>query len=216
MNIKAFTVNPFGVNAFVLSNSAKEAILIDPSFLSEVERTEIGNYIQSNGLKVCRALNTHLHLDHILGNTFVEKKFGTKVEAHKDDEFLLAFQEQQSAMYGLSIREPAGPLGNYLNEGDIVRIGSESDTIELRVIHIPGHSPGGLAFFFEGDKNQGPILFSGDILFNGGMGRTDLFGGNEEALVSGIKNKLFTLPPETIVYPGHGPKTTIGTEKEWF
>ena len=217
MNIKQFVFNPFGVNAYILSNSNGETILIDPSASNAREQAALSDYIKSENLKVCRNLNTHLHLDHVLGNAFVERTFGIKAEAHKDDTFLLDAQKEQSQMFGLPCNDPAPALGNNLDEGDIVELAE----IKLQVIHVAGHSPGGLAFYcatpgeVNGQKAP-PLLFPGDILFAGSRGRSDLFGGDEFALVSGIKSKLLTLPSETIVFPGHGPFTTIGDEKRWY
>ncbi|WP_407441287.1 MBL fold metallo-hydrolase [Fibrobacter sp.] len=210
MNIKQFVFNPFGVNCYVLSNSAGDAILIDPSVSNEHEQEALSGYIADAGLSIRRVLNTHLHLDHVLGNAFVERKFGVKAEAHEEDNFLLDLQEEQSQMFGLPVEEIAPPLGGFLAEGDTVEIPG----IKLHVIHVAGHSPGGIAFFCEDDST--PILFPGDILFAGSMGRADLFGGDEDALVSGIKNKLLTLPGETHVLPGHGPSTTIEDERRSF
>ena len=218
MNLKAFTFNSFGVNGFVLSNDAGDAILIDPSAGSEQEEQALARYIETNHLTVRHLLNTHLHLDHVLGNAFVAKTYGVQPEAHEEDAFMLDLQEEQSEMFGLPLRKPSPALGNYLAEGDTVEI----DGIKLQVIHVAGHSPGGIAFFCEnpgevnGQKNVPPLLFPGDILFAGSRGRSDLFGGDEEALVSGIKSKLLTLPKETVVFPGHGPMTTIGDESRWY
>ena len=218
MNIKQFVFNPFGVNCYIQSNSNGEAILIDPSVSNAREQAALADYIKSENLKVCRNLNTHLHLDHVLGNAFVERTYGIKAEAHKDDTFLLEAQKEQSQLFGLPCNDLAPALGNYLNEGDIVEIAE----IKLQVIHVAGHSPGGLAFFCEnpgkvnGQDNVPPLLFPGDIIFAGSRGRSDLYGGDEFALVSGIKSKLLTLPAETVVFPGHGPSTTIGNEKMWY
>lgn len=234
MKIKQFVFNPFGVNCFVLSNNANEAILIDPSVSNASERNALAEYIEKADLKVRRVLNTHLHLDHVLGNAFVERTFGVKAEAHEEDNFLLDLQEEQSMMFGLPCKDPAPALGGFLAEGDVVEIPG----IKLHVIHVAGHSPGGIAFYCEnaneGEPGNGandmatekasaadsakpmPVLFPGDILFAGSMGRADLFGGDEESLILGIKNKLLTLPSETIVFPGHGPSTTIENERRWF
>lgn len=232
MKIKQFVFNPFGVNCFVLSNNAGDAILIDPSVSNASERNALAEYIEKADLKVRRVLNTHLHLDHVLGNAFVERTFGIKAEAHEEDNFLLDLQEEQSQMFGLPVEEIAPPLGNFLAEGDVVEIPG----IKLHVIHVAGHSPGGIAFYCEnaneeigadaeGTASEGaatkeaktvPVLFPGDILFAGSMGRSDLFGGDEESLISGIKNKLLPLPGETVVLPGHGPSTTIENERRWF
>lgn len=217
MNIKQFVFNPFGVNCYILSNSNGEAILIDPSASNAREQAALADYIKTENLKVCRNLNTHLHLDHVLGNAFVERTYGIKAEAHKDDEFLLGLQNEQAQMFGLPCNDIAPALGKNLDEGDIVELAE----IKLQVIHVAGHSPGGLAFYcatlgeVNGQKAP-PLLFPGDILFAGSRGRSDLYGGDELALVSGIKSKLLTLPSETIVFPGHGPFTTIGDEKRWY
>ena len=218
MKFKPFVFNPFGVNGFVLSNDAGDAILIDPSVSSEQEEQALARYIEQNHLTVRRLLNTHLHLDHVLGNAFVAKTYGVQPEAHEEDAFLLDLQEEQSQMFGLPMREHSPGLGNYLAEGDAVEVPG----IRLQVIHVAGHSPGGIAFYCEnpgevnGQENVPPLLFPGDILFAGSRGRSDLFGGDEDALVSGIKSKLLTLPKETVVFPGHGPMTTIGDEARWY
>ena len=240
MLFKHFVFNPFGVNSFVLSNDKGDAILIDPSVSNQREQDALATYIKDNNLTVRHLLNTHLHLDHVLGNAFVERTYGVKAEAHQEDEFLLDLQEEQSDMYGLQFEEAAPPLGDYIAEGDTVGV----EGIELQVIHVAGHSPGGVAFYLPSSdvtlnqtdvtqsptgvilnpvgvknlarQNTPPLLFSGDILFAGSMGRSDLFGGDEEALISGIKNKLLTLPAETYVFPGHGPSTVIKDERENF
>ena len=199
MVIKQFVVNPFGVNCFILSNDAGDAILIDPSVSSEQEEQALARYIEQNHLTVRHLLNTHLHLDHVLGNAFVANKYGVQPEAHEEDAFLLDLQEEQSQLFGLPMREPSPGLGNYLAEGDAVGVAG----ISLQVIHVAGHSPGGIAFFC-------------DIIFAGSRGRSDLFGGDETALVSGIKSKLLTLPGDTAVFPGHGPATCITDEKRWY
>jgi glyoxylase-like metal-dependent hydrolase (beta-lactamase superfamily II) len=217
MNIKQFVVNPFGVNCFVLSNDAGDAILIDPSVSNEREEEALTRYIEQNHLTVRHLLNTHLHLDHVLGNAFVARKYGVLLEAHEEDAFLLDLQEEQSQMFGLPMREPSPGLGNTLAEGDAVEVPG----IRLQVFHIAGHSPGGIAFYCEnpGEVNgqkAPPLLFPGDIMFAGSRGRSDLFGGDDHALVSGIKSKLLPLPDDTVVFPGHGPTTTIGDEKMWY
>lgn len=208
MHLQKFTVNPFGVNAYLLWNDSGEGILIDPSVSSPAEQSWLAEFIQSKGITIKRAVNSHLHLDHVLGNAFVERTFGIEMEAHEEDNFLLDLQEEQSQMFGLPCNDPAPALGSFLAEGDSVDVPG----IQLKVLHIAGHSPGGIALYCEKEG----VLFSGDILFCGGMGRADLFGGDETALIEGIKTKLLTLPENTVVYPGHGPSTTIGNEKPWF
>lgn len=218
MLLQQFVFNSFGVNGFVLGGDTSEAILIDPSAGREPERKALADYIETKGLKVRHLLNTHLHLDHVLGNAFVARNYGVQPEAHEEDAFLLDLQEEQSGMFGLPMEEASPALGNYLAEGDIVEVPG----IRLQVIHVAGHSPGGIAFYCEnpgevnGQKDVPPLLFPGDILFAGSRGRSDLFGGDEDALVKGIKEKLLVLPEDTIVFPGHGPSTTIGDERRWY
>jgi len=218
MLLQQFVFNSFGVNGFVLGGDTGEAILIDPSAGREAERKALADYIETKGLKVRHLLNTHLHLDHVLGNAFVARTYGVQPEAHEEDAFLLDLQEEQSGMFGLPMEEDSPALGNYLAEGDVVEVPG----IRLQAIHVAGHSPGGIAFYCEspgevnGQKDVPPLLFPGDILFAGSRGRSDLFGGDEDALVKGIKEKLLVLPEDTIVFPGHGPSTTIGDERRWY
>ena len=150
-------------------------------------------------------LNTHLHLDHIFGNPFMLKEFGLKAEANQADEFWIEEAPKQSRIFGSQLKEQPVPLGGYLHDGDIVTFGHT----HLECIHVPGHSPGSLVFYCAADH----CMFSGDVLFQGSIGRADLTGGNFDELIEGICSRLFILPNDTVVYPGHGAPTTIGTEK---
>ena len=150
-------------------------------------------------------LNTHLHLDHIFGNPFMLKEFGLKAEANQADEFWIDEAPKQSRMFGFQLPEPPVPLGTYLHDGDIITFGHT----ELEAIHVPGHSPGSLVYYCAAEH----CMFSGDVLFQGSIGRADLAGGNFDELIEHICSRLFILPNETVVYPGHGAPTTIGTEK---
>ena len=150
-------------------------------------------------------LNTHLHLDHIFGNPFLLREFGWKAEANQADEFLLEEAPKQSRMFGFHLQEKTVPLGKYLHDGDIITFGHT----QLEAIHVPGHSPGSLVYYCASEH----CMFSGDVLFQGSIGRADLAGGNFDQLIENICSRLFVLPNETIVYPGHGAPTTIGIEK---
>lgn len=205
MTIKCFEFNMFPVNTYVLSDETDEAVIIDAGCYYEDEQEKLRQYIERNGLKVKHLLNTHLHLDHIFGNAFVERKYGVKPEASAEDEFLLPKLKEYCHMFGFELNEETPPIGKYLKEGDEVSFGN---TV-LTVIEAPGHSPGSLVFYSE--KNN--CMFCGDVLFRGSIGRTDLDKGDYHQLVNSIKNKLFTLPDQTIVYTGHGESTTIGNEK---
>ncbi|WP_338158734.1 MBL fold metallo-hydrolase [uncultured Phocaeicola sp.] len=205
MKIKRFEFNMFPVNCYVLSDDTKEAVIIDAGCFYPDEQQELKRYITDNNLKVTHLLNTHLHLDHVFGNPFVKREFGLQAEAHKADEFLLNQVSDQCRMFGFEINEPAVPLGRYIEDKELIRFGNTT----LEAIHVPGHSPGGLVFYAASAQ----CMFSGDVLFNGSIGRSDLSGGDFTALRNGIINRLFVLPDETTVYPGHGDATTIGREK---
>lgn len=206
MKIKRFEFNMFPVNCYVLSEeTSKEAVVIDAGCFYEEEKQALKKYIIENGLAVKRLLNTHLHLDHIFGNPFMLKEFGLQAEANQEDEFWLNEAANQARMFGFQLKETPVPLGKYIADTDTVTVGN----IRLEAVQVPGHSPGSLAFYCKEEK----CLFSGDVLFQGSIGRADLPGGNFDELRENICNRLFVLPDETIVYPGHGEATTIGNEK---
>lgn len=220
MIIKSFVFNPFQENCYILSNKQKESIIIDPGCCVQEERKQLADYIKINDLKIKHLLNTHLHLDHILGNKFIQDTYGVEAESAEEDEPLLENLETYTQMFGLigrcfSIEEfrqklEAYPLGYRLKEGDEISV----QDIHLSVIQVPGHTKGHLAFYCKEEK----ICFVGDILFKGSIGRTDLTGGNERAdelqqnLIKNIKNKILTLPQDTTLLCGHGPYTTVEQE----
>ena len=195
----------FPVNCYVIWDETKEAVVIDAGCFYDEEKQALKNFILSNELNVKHLLNTHLHLDHIFGNPFMLKEFGLQAEACQIDEFWLESAPKQSRMFGFELKEAPVPLGKYLIDGDIITFGN----ITLEAIHVPGHSPGSLVFYCKKEN----CMFSGDVLFQGSIGRADLTGGNFEELKEHICSRLFILPNETIVYPGHGAPTTIGIEK---
>ncbi len=205
MKIKRFEFNMFPVNCYVLSDETQEAVVIDPGCFYEEEKQTLKNYIRTNNLTVKHLLNTHLHLDHIFGNPFMLKEFGVQAEANQEDEYWLESAPKQSRMFGFQLKEEPVPLGKYLHVGDQITFGHTT----LEAIHVPGHSPGSLVYYCK----QAGCLFSGDVLFQGSIGRADLAGGNFDELKENICSRLFVLPNETIVYPGHGAPTTIGIEK---
>lgn len=206
MKVKKFEFNMFPVNCFVLSDETNEAVIIDAGCFYPEEKQRLKDYIESNGLTVKHVLNTHLHLDHVFGNPFLFQEYGLRPEGGQQDEFWLAQASAMASRFGFLYEEKQPELGHYLQEGDVVTFGNT----ELKVIHVPGHSPGSMVFYCEKDA----CLFSGDVLFEGSIGRADLTGGNFDELCNGIRNKLFVLPEETRVYPGHGYDTSIGYEKK--
>jgi hydroxyacylglutathione hydrolase len=205
LNIKKFTFNPVEVNAIILWDETLECVLIDPACFYPEEEQHLKKFIESNKLKPVRLLNTHGHFDHLMGNSFIEKTWGLKSEIHQDDDYLVQHAETQAMKFGIEMPSPPSS-GRFFVDGELIRFGNS----ELKVIHVPGHSPGGVAFYSEADQ----LLISGDILFYGSIGRTDLPMGNFNLLISGIKEKLMVLDDKVKVYCGHGPETTIGNEKK--
>ena len=205
MTIKIFTFNPFQENTYLLFDETKEAVLIDARCITDTEKLTLKRFIDENDLTLKRLINTHLHLDHQFGNKFVTDTFGLLPEANQQDEFLLANVVAQARSFGFSVEEEAQPLGTYINEGDEIKFGNCS----LKAIHVPGHSPGSLAFYSEKEG----VVFAGDVLFRNSIGRTDLPYGDYATLILSITKKLLPLPDSTVVYCGHGPSTTIGSEK---
>lgn len=206
MKVKVFEFNYFPENTYLLYDETGEAVLIDCGCVNSMEEQQLSSFIRENNLKLTHLLCTHLHLDHIFGNAFIKKKYGLDPEAHADDVNCLPSLENQAKPFGIKLSSPDVPVKKYLTEGEVIRFGNST----LSVIHVPGHSPGSVVFYNAKNK----IAISGDVLFYGSIGRTDLWGGNQEELIEGIKNKLFTLPDETIIYPGHGPETTIEYERK--
>lgn len=208
MKIKTFEFNPLGVNTYVLYDKTGECVIIDASCFFPDERELLINFILDNNLVVKHLINTHLHFDHIFGVNFIASQFSLKLQAHKDDEFLLGNLSEQLQMFGFNSNTDYKPeIGSYLTENDIISFGEQ----QLKILHVPGHSPGSIVFYNEKEK----CAVVGDVLFNGSIGRTDLPGGSFDQLIDGIRTKLFVLPDETDIYSGHGPKTTVGQEKRY-
>jgi hydroxyacylglutathione hydrolase len=204
ISIKKFVFNPFEVNAFILSDETKECILIDPACYEDFEKKELSDFIDRNSLKPVKLLNTHCHVDHILGNSFISEKYKLSTEIHKAGLPLLGNLKGYGLMFGLTVENIPKP-DKFIEDNQIIRFGNSS----LKAIYTPGHADGSLVFYSE----EGFVIV-GDVLFNASIGRTDLPSGNHELLIKNIKNKLFVLPDNTKVYCGHGPETTIAFEKE--
>ena len=208
MQIKTFIFNPIQVNTYVLYNpESQKCAIIDAGCLGEAEENELAKFIDENGLRVEYLLNTHLHLDHQFGNAFVAERYGVKPLAAEADEPLTRTVRHYAAAFGLNddlVKEQA--LGGYLQDKDVINICGE----ECHIIATPGHTPGGICFYFPKLK----LVFTGDTLFAGGIGRADLPGGNYGSLIRSIQRGLLTLPDDTLIYCGHGPSSSIGIEKQ--
>lgn len=204
LQVKSFEFNPFQENTYVLYDETRSCIIIDPGCADKTEEQALSHFISQHELKVEQLINTHCHIDHVLGNDFVKRTFNVELYLHKLEEPLLKAVKAYAPNYGFFQYHEA-VVDGYLEENDTVKFGNQT----LRVLLVPGHSPGHLALFDSASK----ILIGGDVLFLNSIGRTDLPGGNFDTLITSIHTKLFTLPDDVTVYCGHGPNTTIGYEK---
>lgn len=206
LTVKIFTFNPVSENTYILYNEAKEAIIIDPGSYFEEEKEQVKNFIESNNLRLVQLLNTHCHLDHVFGNKWIYETYGLELFLHPNEEQVLSFAPQSAKTWGMPFENYQGPL-HFLQNNDTIKFGDN----ELKVLLAPGHSPGSICFYSKEQK----FVIGGDVLFKESIGRTDLPGGNYNALLQSIKQQLFVLPDDVKVYPGHGDVTTIGHEKKY-
>ena len=204
LSIKTFVFNPVQENTCLLYNEEKDCCIIDPGCYFAEERNTLTSFISENGLRPVLLLNTHCHLDHVFGNKFIFDTWGLVPHIHEKEKPVLDFAPAAADMWQLPFVNYEGELV-YIREGETIRMGGD----ELDVLFTPGHSPGSVSFYHP----AGGFVIGGDVLFKGGIGRTDLPGGDYDELVQSIRTQLFTLPDDTKVYPGHGPVTTIGFEK---
>lgn len=203
IKVKHFVFSPFSENTYILYDETKECIIIDPGCYQQAERDQLVDFIENNELKPVRLILTHAHLDHIFGNKFVFDKYGLLPEMHKGELPVLNAAPLISAQYGVPMEASPVPK-SFLTVEDKITFGESS----LDILFTPGHSPASLSFFSKEDN----FVIAGDTLFENSIGRTDLPGGNLETLLQNIREKLFTLGDEVVVYSGHGPSTTIGHE----
>lgn len=207
LNIRTFQVNMIGENCYIVSDETKEAVVVDCGAYSPAEEQRIAAYIEAEGLQVKHLLCTHGHFDHVFGNAFITRRYGVCPTLHQADEPLYKNMASQVRDFlGTSYTTTLPPVGHYVADGDEIRFG----THVLTVIHTPGHSPGGVEYYCREEA----ILFSGDSLFRCSIGRTDLPGGSHRTLTESLTDRILTLPDDVKVYPGHGPATTVGTEKQ--
>lgn len=204
ISVHAITCNPFAENGYILFDESKECIIIDPGCNNDRERAMFSSFIEENGLKPVRLINTHCHLDHICGNRFIAEKYGLKLESHKGEQIVLDAAAQHGLMFGFTFQQ-SPDIEVFLDEGDEVKFGNST----LKVLFTPGHSPASISLYSEADG----FVVVGDVLFQQSIGRYDLPGGDFDTLINSIQQKLMTLPDRTLVYPGHGSSTKIGVEK---
>ena len=205
LTIKSFEFSPIQENTYILYNEFNDCIIIDPGCYFDAEKEELVAFITDNKLTPKMLINTHCHLDHVFGNKFISEKYNLTLKIHENEKAVLAFAPTSGLMYNM-------PFDNYkgefilLSSGDTISLGKDV----LKVLLVPGHSPGSLAFYCAEDK----FVISGDALFKNSVGRSDLPGGNHEQLIKSIKENLLALPDDIVVYSGHGPVTKVGDEKK--
>ena len=206
MTIQHFTFNPLQENTYVVYDETREAIIIDPGCYEKEEQEELRRFINWEKLSVKKLVNTHCHIDHVLGNAFIMREYNVDLYIHRTDLPTLESNLVVAPLYGFHGYEHS-TTGQFLAEGDLVEFGNS----KLRVLFVPGHAPGHIALVNEEEN----LCISGDVLFYQSIGRTDLPGGSFSVLIDSIHSKLFSLPEETRVYCGHGPATSIGFEKQF-
>jgi hydroxyacylglutathione hydrolase len=204
LHVKSLTFNPFEENTYVVFDETREAVIIDPGCSDRGEQQELADFVSKENLLIRELLNTHGHIDHVLGNHFVKTRYRVPFRMHAAELPVLRAVKSYAANYGFPGYEETLP-DETLEEGDLVTVGNTA----LQVLFLPGHSPGHIGFYVPAEK----ILLAGDVLFYRSIGRTDLPGGNMDTLLASIHQKLFALPDDVVVYPGHGPCTTLGEEK---
>jgi hydroxyacylglutathione hydrolase len=202
--------SPIDVNTYILADSSGDCAIIDCGCYDDAEFRELTSFIEGKKLNPVLLLNTHCHLDHIFGNSYLLDKYNLRALSHEKEEMNRKNGPQHALIFGLTMEMPPEPE-RFIIDNEVIKFRST----DLKVLSVPGHSAGGVAFYSEKDG----CVFTGDALFAGSIGRTDLPGGDFETLINSIKNKLYTLPESTTVYPGHGSESTIGTEirtNPWF
>ena len=205
ITVHTLTYNPYQENTYLLANNNNECIIIDPGMHNHQEEAHFENYISNHNLTPVLLLNTHCHVDHVLGNNFVYEKWGLIPQFHEDE--IPVFVSVQNYAPQMGFKYQPSPISEtFLNDEEPIQL----NDFNIDIILAPGHSPGHLCYYIK-DQN---ILIGGDVLFYNSIGRTDLPGGNHQTLLDSIKNKIYTLPDSTTVYPGHGPSTNIGFEKK--
>jgi hydroxyacylglutathione hydrolase len=205
LTVKRFIFNPIQENTYVVYNQKDACAIIDPGCYFPEEKQMLGVWLQENHLHPNLLLNTHCHLDHVFGNKWVAEKYDLELQMGEKELWTFNFAPESGIRWSMPFENYKGNI-LFLKDGDHVILGEDS----LEVIFTPGHSVGHVVFY---NSKQGFVI-GGDVLFRSGIGRTDIPGGDPDLLLKSIRERLFTLPDDVIVYPGHGEPTTIGYEKE--
>jgi glyoxylase-like metal-dependent hydrolase (beta-lactamase superfamily II) len=203
IKIKTLIFNPFQENTYLLFDETNECIIVDAGCYTSQEFDQLVTFIEKNDLRPIKLVNTHCHVDHVLGIARMMDKYKIPFEAHRNEDNIIGEAVLHGKVFGFQLEQPPFPTG-YLKEGDEVKVGNSV----LKVLEVPGHSQGSIALY----SSEGEFVITGDALFRGSIGRTDLTGGDYNQLMNSIYKKLLVLDRSTKVYPGHGPSSTIGEE----
>jgi hydroxyacylglutathione hydrolase len=202
--VQTFVFNSLAENTYIIYDETKACAIIDPGCYTPNEREVLVEFIKQHQLQVSHLVNTHCHIDHILGNQYIKEQYEVKLTIHPQEITNLQLAPTYAPQYGFIAYQPTKP-DIFVQAGDIIHLGNS----DLEVLHLPGHAPGHIALY----NKQNGICLVGDVLFKGYIGRTDLPGGNYSSLLESIHHQLFLLEDRTTLYPGHGPTTTLGQEK---
>lgn len=205
IEIRSITVNYFGENTFLVFDEANEAVIIDCGCMTAQEWKKIEDFVAQHGLTVKHHLCTHMHVDHLLGAEYVHRSYGLYPEAAPQDVEALPSISKQAELFRLPLEVNDIHIDTCLQPGETVTFGNT----QLKILAVPGHSPGSIAFYDAESRS----VFTGDALFAGSIGRTDLWGGDYSQLIRSIQTEILTLPDDTAIYPGHGPASTVAFEK---
>jgi glyoxylase-like metal-dependent hydrolase (beta-lactamase superfamily II) len=204
IKVETLIYNPFQVNTYLVWDDTLECVVVDPAFYSAEESDSFNRIVSGEGLVLTGQVYTHCHVDHVLGAGYITDRYDLPLRAHENETGSLNSAPRMGEVFGLKL-DPIEGIGAFIRENELVPVGNHF----LKALFVPGHSPGSLAFYSE----EGGFVLTGDALFRGSIGRTDLPGGNYDQLIESIHSRLLHLPPGTIVYPGHGPSSTIAIEK---
>jgi glyoxylase-like metal-dependent hydrolase (beta-lactamase superfamily II) len=203
LNVHCFVFNDFQVNTYVLETGGEECLIIDCGCQYPHEWDTLRNFLMKKNLKPNDSIHTHFHVDHMIGYHYLFEEYGIGYRVHPTSRLFIDLAAEFASVFGIRLGKVYEP-SSFLNEGDIIRLGD----VSLEVIYTPGHADGSVCFYCQEEN----VIFTGDVLFRDSIGRTDLPTGNFDKLKDSIVRKLFVLPPDTVVYPGHGPSTTLGYE----
>ena len=206
MNIKSFTFNPFQENTYIVYDETKECLIIDPGCYTDAEQKELKVFIEEKELTPVKLINTHCHIDHVLGNKFASEQWNIQLYMHKEDLPVLEKVGDISKMYGIEDYEGSPYPKHFLAQGDTLTFGKSS----FDILFTPGHAPGHICLY----SKENNLLIAGDVIFQRSIGRTDLPGGDHNTLINSIITQLFPLPNSTQIFCGHGPSTNLGYEEE--